>query len=62
MAPNRSSPGNTGTGGISAGGSYYQVVGGGVTLVATPQGNYIVPEVGVGLGPSVSVQAGPTST
>ncbi len=45
-------------GGISAGASYYEGLGGGATLVATPQGAYIVPEFGIGLGPSVSVNAG----
>jgi hypothetical protein len=32
--------------------------GGRATLVATPQGAYIVPEFGIGFGPSVSVNAG----
>jgi hypothetical protein len=49
-------------GGFSIGGSYYEGIGGGVTIVATPQGNYIVPEVGVGLGPSVTANAGPNVT
>ena len=57
MAPNPA-PNNGGTGGISAGASYYDGIGGGATLVATPQGAYIVPEFGIGFGPSVSVNAG----
>lgn len=48
----------TGTGGVSVGASYYDGVGGGATLVATPQGIYIVPEFGIGIGPSVSAAAG----
>ena len=57
MTPNPA-PNNGGTGGISAGASYYDGIGGGATLVATPQGAYIVPEFGIGFGPSVSVNAG----
>ena len=57
MAPNPA-PNNGGTGGISAGASYYEGLGGGATVVATPQGAYIVPEFGIGFGPSVSVNAG----
>ena len=33
-------------------------VGGGATLVVTPQGTYLVPEFGIGFGPSVSANAG----
>jgi hypothetical protein len=59
MAPNPTPAGSsTGTGGLSASGSYYEGFGGGATLVATPQGAYIVPEIGIGFGPSVSVNAG----
>ncbi len=48
----------TGTGGVSVGASYYDGVGGGATLVVTPTGTYIVPEFGIGFGPSVSANAG----
>ena len=49
-APNPA-PNNGGSAGISAGASYYDGIGGGATLVATPQGAYIVPEFGIGFGP-----------
>ena len=56
MAPNPTT--TTGTGGVSVGASYYDGIGGGATLVATPKGMYIVPEFGIGFGPSVSANAG----
>ncbi|HUA07535.1 MAG TPA: hypothetical protein VMB27_26770, partial [Solirubrobacteraceae bacterium] len=43
---------------MSVGASYYEGLGGGATLVMTPQGAYIVPEFGIGVGPSVSAAAG----
>ena len=60
MVPNPPAPGSatTGTGGFQVGASYYDGVGGGATLVFTPQGAYLVPEVGIGFGPSVSANAG----
>ena len=58
MVANPTSATNTGTGGFSIGASYYDGIGGGATLVATPQGAYIVPEFGIGFGPSVSAAAG----
>ena len=57
VAPNPT-PNTGGTGGLSVGASYYDGIGGGATLVATPQGLYIVPEVGIGFGPSVSANVG----
>ncbi|HEX4280139.1 MAG TPA: hypothetical protein VHZ27_05195, partial [Solirubrobacteraceae bacterium] len=57
MVPNPT-PATGGTGGVSVGASYYEGVGGGATLVVTPQGAYIVPEIGIGAGPSVSAAAG----
>ena len=51
-------PTTGGTGGVSVGASYYEGIGGGATLIATPQGMYIVPEFGTGFGPSVSAAAG----
>jgi hypothetical protein len=57
MVPNPT-PTTGGTGGVSVGASYYDGVGGGATLVVTPQGAYIVPEIGIGFGPSVSAAAG----
>lgn len=58
MVANPAPSTNGGTGGFSIGGSYYDGLGGGATLVATPQGMYIVPEFGIGVGPSVSAAAG----
>ena len=60
MVPNPPAPGSAtnGTGGFQVGASYYDGVGGGATLVFTPQGAYLVPEVGIGFGPSVSANAG----
>ncbi|HEY7815565.1 MAG TPA: hypothetical protein VIC62_20140, partial [Nakamurella sp.] len=58
MVPNPTPTTNAGTGGVSVGASYYDGVGGGATLVVTPQGAYIVPEIGIGFGPSVSAAAG----
>ena len=61
MIPNPT-PATPGNFGISAGASGCLVVCGGATFVATPQGNYIVPEVGFGVGGSVGVDAGPKVT
>jgi len=58
MVPNPTPTTNAGTGGVSVGASYYDGIGGGATLVVTPQGAYIVPEIGIGFGPSVSAAAG----
>ncbi len=57
--PTPAAPGNFG---ISAGASGCAVVCLGGTFVATPQGNYFVPEAGFGVGGSVSVDAGPKVT
>ena len=58
MVANPTPTTNAGTGGFSVGASYYDGIGGGATLVFTPQGAYIVPEFGIGFGPSVSAAAG----
>ncbi len=59
MAPNPPSPNSPTTpGGVSISGSYYDGIGGGATLVVTSQGAWLIPEFGLGFGPSVAVNAG----